>query len=604
MQKMNSIDNYYQWDAKVRSAISDLEVMNPSDPDNIEYNNNRITQIEGILVDFDRSGLKDGLQLQENDPIQLLNRTGFLQDRIQAFRETLNYTYSILHEIFYRRGLEAMLAGNSQSARNWLMKSLDANRAFAPAQFQLANIDFSEGQSGAAAEKITDLFINMQPDPETQMLASELAKDIYEDFILQSQKLMNESDYLEALRVLDNVEEYCQDLYVIECTDDITKNRILSHNGYYQNILAASKAYLEENKLEEAEAYVDEALSYQQKNNVYITDNQEAENLKKEVKIAQYHQMIASGKESLIVEKYELALKQFEEAKTIEQNYSLESNDDLPNLLRQSAKPIILENVRLGLSYVEQNRLNNAQEMLKNAKALQNKYFTEVSDSKVSQQVLALQGEIFSQECQNAQEAYNTNLLEAKNMMEIFQYLEANRFLILALKEHEAMPDCGMDVTEAEAEKERIKPAVQYLQMKEEANELKDQAKYNLAIEKYSEASSFFEQNTIIDFGLQHLPLFNYLIESDNRFMKSGVAYYTKQNQLDNALKLLNELYARNYHQSYLKYEQRELGKKMAVRDYANGVRGKGKVLVQQYTNGSKWYKYFAKSYKKQFKSY
>ena len=600
-ERLNQIDDYYAWDIKMRNALGDLEIMNPNNPDQLERNNNAVRQMEDMLLDFDRSQMQNTLNLQSNDPIQLLNRISFLDQKLKQAREAINYTYSILHEIFYRRALEAMLAGDSHRAKSLLMQSLDANHSFAPALFQLASIDFSEGKTGDAAEKITSLFHSMTPDPETALMATELAHDIYADYLSYIESLIASAKFQQALGLIPQVEAYCQNLYVVPCTDAIVKNQILAHRGQYQSLITESKSYLQSDNLQAADEYIDEAIAYQSKYNAYIPDGNDAQQLKNRIKEAQYKLLIQNGRINLKNGAFDLAFDQFKEAKKLEQQYQIAVQSDLTSLLKQAAKPLIIEYIYKGHNSVDINNTDKAHQYLKSAMDLKNKYFPS-PDEEIEEKINTLKGEIFSQQCQNAENAYQTYVASGIGMSEALQYIEAERLLLLAVAEHTKLPDCGLDISEAENELFRIKPAATFLKMIAESQLLKNKSKYQQAIEKYNEAGDYFIEQQVGLFDITYKAVLDYIISGDNNFVKYGVSYFAKANELNNALSLLHELKNRGYASKYLKLEQQVLGEKLAESDANSGMTGKSKELVLNYTQADKWYKYLTKAYKKQWK--
>lgn len=598
---LNLIDDYYTWDSKFRLAINDLDIMNPKDPDQLEYNNNLLTQMQGLILDFDRSEIISKLGLKEHDPIQVLNRVDYLDIQLIKAREAVAYTYSILHEIYFRRGLEAMLADDSQMARSFFMRSLDANHSFAPALFQLASMDFSDGHTADAAERISHLFRTMEPDPDTRLLAIELAQDIYEDFINESISRNENGDYNDALKLLEDLELYCSELYVINCTDEIYKNRSIAHGGIYRDLINESKQYLQKGNLQAADEYIDEAITYQKKNNQYITDQNEAMLVKTNIAQVRYDQLINQGKEYLENGNHTLAFDQFREAKSMEDQYNLSLQSELELLLKKASKPIILDYLKKGEEYVKLDKIEKARQFLKKAKDIQNQYFPS-PDKEIQSQINKLQNEIFDLSCMNAEKAYNSFVLSALDMSEILQYNEADKLLQQAIEECRNQPDCQLDYSEAVKEQERIKPASSYQRKIEAAIQYKEKSNYNQAISTYNEAGSYFSSKAVGSFGLNHKSTLDFILMGDNHFVKYGITHFINADEPAHALTLMQELKQRGYHFKFLKNEQKALGEKLAIADADSGLMGNPKELVMNYSQGNKWYKYLAKSYKKKFK--
>ena len=260
-----------------------------------------------------------------------------------------------------------------------------------------------------------------------------------------------------------------------------------------------------------------------------------------------------------------------------------------------------MEYVYKGHNSVDINNTDKAHQYLKSAMDLKNKYFPS-PDEEIEEKINTLKGEIFSQQCQNAENAYQTYVASGIGMSEALQYIEAERLLLLAVAEHTKLPDCGLDISEAENELFRIKPAATFLKMIAESQLLKNKSKYQQAIEKYNEAGDYFNEQQVGLFDITYKAVLDYISSGDNNFVKYGVSYFAKANELNNALSLLHELKNRGYASKYLKLEQQVLGEKLAESDANSGMTGKSKELVLNYTQADKWYKYLTKAYKKQWK--
>lgn len=397
------------------------------------------------------------------------------------------------------------------------------------------------------------------------------------------------------------MEIFCSDLYVVECKDDIVKNKIVAHLGNYRRFIAKSSESLNQGKIEEADGFIDQAINYQKENQNFIMDANEAMLVKVKIKNELYISLVNSGKTNLKSGNFETAFGQFKNAKELESKYEIKKQTQLDALLKQAVKPIILAYINLGNEQVEFNNIEKAKNYLRMAREHKNQYFQSV-DKEIEEKIGKLQHQIFSQECMNAEAAYNTYLISALDMSEVFQYSEADKLLQLALDECQKLPDCGLDYSVAVNEMSRINLPATYQRMIEEANQYRDKSKYEASIQKYLEAGEYFEMNNVNSFGLFHKSTLDFIIISNNFFVKYGLNHFIKENEIENAMQLLVELKGRNYSDKFLKPEQTVLGQKMAEADSKNGISGNPKEVVLKYTQEDKWYKYFAKSYIRQLK--
>ena len=85
--------------------------------------------------------------------------------------------------------------------------------------------------------------------------------------------------------------------------------------------------------------------------------------------------------------------------------------------------------------------------------------------------------------------------------------------------------------------------------------------------------------------------------------IESGVKYYTRLGKPANALKLLDELYRRDFEPAWAKECQTELGVKLAQKDYQEHPEANAKLKVLDYTRGDKWYNNLKKAYLQEWKN-
>ena len=600
--KLSDIDRYFDLNAKMSMAFDDMAGINPDNIDRLFDYDNMLKNIDRLINDIDNSRLEQKLNLREYDPGHYHQKLQDLRSESDRQHTIVNHTISILYQIYYNRALEALVNGNEPLAVNLFEKSLYNNPLFAPAELQLAKIDYKNSRFDDASTKIRDIYSKMNPDPEISSHSMELVNLIYNSYMDKGSALMNEKSYQQALDVFYKTRDLCHSIPGFYCSENLARNISQSKHGIYQSFLDNARNFLKNGDLITAEKEVNKAMDYYNANPSEIKSNSDAIALLTEIKNQEYLKHITQGKIQLRSKNYTGAFKTFQEAESLEGKYNISKSAELPDLLKQSAKPVILSDIKNGMELVMQNRIDEAKKIVVLSYNNQNTYRL-TDDKDIMKQLEELRKKIFTKECINAQNEYDIYIGNARNNISNKYYLLADNDFGAAFKVTENYPDCMIDKTEALNLKNSIQPAIDFLKNLLEIDDDVKTKKYSNAIAVYIETEKIFnEENLNTHFGLTMMPMLDYIAKQENSFVIFSVNYYTTVKRFENALKLLDMLKSRGINLKIVKNEQKILGTQLAIRDHAANPSEIYKVEVLEYTRSDKWYKNLKKYYVKQWK--
>lgn len=644
------------------------------------------------------------LPLNTYDPAGLKNKLNQISNKAQALNDVCNDLIAGFDQIYYERGIEMLARHNPGQADFYFNKSIEINPGFVPAHFQLARLYYNSGYIDKAIDKLFQIR-GMNPDTETKIQTVELARGIYNDFLLNASEMNNNGRFDDAIVTLTSAAKICRDFPEVKCrqTMDIEMSR--SINGRYHAILNTVDINFRNNNLQEAERIINDAITFAQQNRDFINDNSEigdkisvlyhryisrgdkltynkkysqaineydnaaricngyqqincSESLRKgfynarlgiyysylnnagksfrkgnnedaenyadqaiayrkkfdlkqstkedrlflDIKQAIYNNVISEGLSLSSSQRYEKSLAKFDKAINIQSKFGIRENLKLNSYVNSTAEKFVIEIIEIGKRKVNVNDLNKARELYNRAKIVSEKYSIE-NNPQVYSAKTELKKLIFKRECINAQNAYDAVAEEGFNLVNLKKYIEADNKFNEALEFSKRYEKCEIDTRKVATKKDNIYPVVKYLKDIQTVKNYLQRKNYKSAVGTYISAEHYYEVQKINEFGINHIPLFEFIQKSYSDFIIYSVGYYTHNKDYDNALDLLRELSRRQTKRKYTKEMQTVLATETATKDFNTDPKGNYKTYIAKYTGGNKFFKYFKKAYKKQWKN-
>jgi pentatricopeptide repeat protein len=163
-------------------------------------------------------------------------------------------------------------------------------------------------------------------------------------------------------------------------------------------------------------------------------------------------------------------------------------------------------------------------------------------------------------------------------------------------------PDCSLDSDKLHDTIIKYLPAKQYQEMMIKLDGYVSLELFSGFVNQYLEAGKFHERNSLRQFGLVYLPLFDYVTEkSKEQFTLSVINYYLNNKDVAEAFRYLKLLKKQGYPSNTAKELLKSIGQKMASKDHRSEPLKDPSVFIEQYTNGDKWFANFEVSYMKEW---
>ena len=426
------------------------------------------------------------------------------------------------------------------------------------------------------------------------------ATNIYNGYINRSLSKKQSLDFDGAINDLISAKQFCSSSNFINCSTDIDDKIVDARQAKYNNSITIAQNLVNSAGYDAAEKTLLDAETYRTNYNLQKASNYDR--LLLSVKQKQYDLAIADGRSLYNSAKYYDAINKYEFAQNIENTNNVRKNNNLNTYIKSSARQLVLQKIDAAEMKVVENDLNVARQISQDANDIAQKYDI-INEPQINTAFQNINKKIFNQQCVNFKNEYTQYYNIGLNKISENKFIEADSYFQKAINLANAHVECSISMTDAKNKKQEIERAVEYQKMLIIVDNFKNNSNFNSAIDEYLKTGEFFRNNNLdTRFGLYHAPLIDYISTCSNAFILYGVNYYTQKSDVDNAFKLLNVLKGRSYKSKLTKNSQLLLGVKMAERDYSIQPNSVSKILVLQYTDGDKWFKYFTKSYKKTWK--
>lgn len=382
---MTYINDYYASDNQISQALQKVQSVNLNNVDMLSFYDIELREAENIIASIESRNFPLNLNLHDNDPMHFMDKMGSLTDQARQTRFQLNQKLSILDQLYYQQGNDLLAQNKITDAINYYNKSLQVNPFFAPAQYQLARIEFNSGNFSKAAAMVNYALLKMNPDPSTQQLLVQLANTIYSTLIDEGSRLISTQNYNEAIAALEEARKLCTSTPGLVCTEALSKKMAEAKYGMYQSFLTVADKALQNNQLNIAETYINQSLDYQRQNATEIINGLESEKMFARLCNA----WIAKGQSLNVSFQFENALKAFTKADSIVKVYpSVQTVIGIKEGYTTARRGIYQNKLMDGRKSMEQGKLDEAELKVNNAIAFAQQYPEDITDTREASKLM------------------------------------------------------------------------------------------------------------------------------------------------------------------------------------------------------------------------
>lgn len=601
--KCITIDQYYGAEGEISLCYEGLNQINP---ENFRQLNKAQSQLDEMIA---RVGRVQGdvfwreLDLRHFDPISIYPKMEEVNRKISDLQKNISYVRSNLYRYYFDSGLQSYNSNKRNDARNDFRQSISLNNQYPQSYYYLALMEHQDKNSSSAMDLLSSFFAINQIDQSLYAQASDLAKDVEKSKILEIEKKISQQQYAQALSELDALETFCRKIKNYSPSDSLSILRGEAHNKIYQAHLNDAQRDFATANYDLAIGATNKALLYQSQFPQFIASNDQATAMMQKVNADYYLALVKRGRSLNTTKDYRNAFSAFEQASVIEENYNVKKDKQLAELVKKSKLEVLFLDVTVAQKLVSINNLPSAREVLVSIISNQPKYGLN-DNAKLNQQVEALKQSIFSKQCVNAQAEYDGIIANAQNEAAKGDYILALSIFEKAKLVSDRNVDCQLNIESATNGVTYVQNPAKYQQDLNALKKLVSQRDFARATSAYNALDVFYTKNNLSEYTLYHLALPQFILQYGQDYILWGASYLANQQDYNGSYLLLESLRNSKLSRSKTKKIQQAVANGFAIADYKTSSSVNEKVKVLEYTKGDKWYKYFAKQYQKQIKSF
>ena len=311
-----------------------------------------------------------------------------------------------------------------------------------------------------------------------------------------------------------------------------------------------------------------------------------------------YWKYIEEGDSYANENKFQQAIDNYVMAKCLESTASFTPCKTLDSLIKQNVINIINSDLQTAGFLVWANELANADSIYEKSIRKQKQYYIE-NDEELNASLTLLKQKMILKGCQNLQDKIDMNTAMAKNNIALRDYVRAGNLLEEVINIASHYKNCVLLTSNTEEAWQHIKPVIDYYKYKDDAktafaaNDLKKFA------ESYHAADVLYLNSKLDTAKIPYTCTVDYLRFQNNKEASFYTAnYYADINDWDACLLLLKLIKEEDYASNKTEDIQIKVAKAKALMDSHKSFKLDVNTMIEQYTGGDKWFKYFNKAYK------
>jgi len=317
-----------------------------------------------------RQNFYSELPLNNNDPENLKPNLETLRDKSARLKTICNNIIQKLDIIYYDRGMLMLAKNDIRMAQFYFNKSIEQNKNFAPAHYQIAKINFDNQNLEQSLNILLDIY-KMNPDVETINKSNSLANLIFFEYIEVGNNFNAQNKFNDAIVWLDKANYVCQNISAVVCSEELHRGYETAVIGNFNNQLAIVDKNINENKLQEAEKQLNGAMQYRADNIGYLPDNQTIISRHNQI----YTEYVLNGNSFLKTKKFQAALTEYSNAKRICNKYTyVECTQELENGVFDAHTGVYTQKVDAAQAQLNSGNLDQAEQYVMEANNYQISY--------------------------------------------------------------------------------------------------------------------------------------------------------------------------------------------------------------------------------------
>lgn len=416
-------------------------------------------------------------------------------------------------------------------------------------------------------------------------------------YIAKGNQLNQNGEFQKAVDCFEHAGLICQKIKRFNYQYDIDHGLICSRNGLYNNLLEQAETEIMHENYAAAKIFADKANELFACHPGQIVTHSRFNLILSVINHNTYKQLILDGRSVFENGNYHLGYELLLEAIELQESANFEFDCELNELFSSVATLVLIDMCRLGEVKVKKNQLQEARKIYDHCVNLQKEYGL-IYEAGIQENLTRLNNDIFEKHCEIVHLKFN-HVIDSFNMSaRSGDYISALN--ILDETENITFNNyyCEIDRDFVDELHEKYIPAARYQVLAQEAKDALITKDFQGFLELFQQLEYLSDNYEMIRKQVEPLPLYCFFsVKKNLELFDSLIDYLNDRKDFKIAISLLAVIGENNPAISDTKSIQKKLGNKMAIADKNSNSMIDPLVLVEEYTSGKSYYKFFTKAY-------
>ena len=458
-----------------------------------------------------------------------------------------------------------------------------------------------KGNNFELAEKYLDQAINFQIENSEYIISNipteRTVLKFVNNCIVRGEEALSNKNYSSALIYFDYSSKYINMISTenlkLRCQNGILK----AENGKFEENIALAEKLIQNDEIIKAEKLVKRLIRRDEKNKYFTKEDRKLRDLKKKVENKNVTSLYLRAKEYYFSGLYDDAYDRLLEIKVLNLKMSDYQTSEIDRFSAQVLKSIIKNNVDNGISKAWQNDFESANEILSNSKELL-KASNLQDDIKINESLTNLKERIVFNECIIVKDKYDVLITKGKRLIRKNDFQGAIECFGEAIEIINQNKKCTFSDSSAFELYEPYLHAAEYQNNQKKLNTDLYSKGFKNIIDQYISLENYYYDFSIDTLGIRHNAFSDFILSQNSPEMTIfSMNYFIGQENLNEAMKMLDVLDEINYPMDETKDFQINLGRLLAENDYSIMPDAKPDKVVIKYSKRNNLYKVLKKEY-------
>ncbi len=623
----NAFADYYTAEStlnKIRLIAEDLNTINY---ESIILDEFRLCEAEQLLGNLLSDSFFSVLPLHKSDPAKVIPQTEMLRLYLREMRNEFNNNISFIDTLFYHGAVNHLRSGDTLKAKDFFNRSLVYNSLYMPSHIALGRLNLYSGNIEQALSPFRPILADAPMPGKWKSQTLDFLSEVFMFQQRNAKDAMAEGRYLDALKILTVVEDFCRVAEQWDCPEALFQEIEKVHYGMYRSYLSvAARAYTSYNN-DFAVSYIESALEYKEIHSKYIKNDSEAMFLLKQV-LDGYYVLAAKASE---INDFDAAVSHFNAAADLCARYpSLACSEDANELARLAelkkkeaeiiSLPLVInepsvtepqlssdEAIEKVKDFLSKGHLSawagepaKAREYLNQLLPLAIRYNLR-QDTLINERIVGLTSMIAEKECEIKRRQLENLLSDVHIYFKKGYYAEAGRSYELARNIQNENLNCSWSLTDSLSRMSYISLAAEYQELFYQAQGAYFRARqgdFNEFFENYRRAGTFSYEHNLEKYGIIHENLSSFAISSANTSLQRYlIEPLANKDQTDDVLALLSNLKDQGFDPRELKSQLQYAGNRAAIAMHILNPDIKPDEWLKVRTGDDPWFKVYSRAF-------